>query len=555
MASTDNGGRTQSTVSTLAFVGMTCALAVSIRNIPDVASTGWTMFFYMLVAMILFGFPIALIAGEFTTAYPGAGGPELWITKSLSPRWGFTTSWLLWVQMFPGMVMVASALAPLAGYTIATNAFNPNDPGVLLGQNNLFTLGIILVVYWAVTLLNMKFDMAKIGGKIGVWLGIYIPCAVMFVLGVAYTIHEGGIVPGNTLGAFDPAKLVPDADTFKTLSMFSTIIMIFTGIEMSAVYVQRLKEPTKQYPRGIFIALLLMLVFNIANGLLVANAVPMKDGASTMELNNIAQAVVIYCQTLGLPSWIVNVFAGMVLIGVAVQLSGWVSGPSQTIAASALRGEYPPKWKFWKTSGYGLSKSVLIVQAVIISLFSLTYLLIPAINTAFLMLVNATTLMYCLVYVLMAVGIVRLRVTQPDLQRPFRIGKKGNGLCYAVAIVLLAVIFGANFLTALYSSAINNIVVFAVTAILFVIPLVIYKFKNPDWATEVQAEMAKDGIELASDGTIDGVNAGVHAAPERAAVETTATAPSTAGAGAPTVKVQTGVPSVGVGANKLTMQH
>ena len=47
------GGKTAlSKVSTLAFVGMTCALAVSIRNIPDVASTGWTMFFYMLVAAV-----------------------------------------------------------------------------------------------------------------------------------------------------------------------------------------------------------------------------------------------------------------------------------------------------------------------------------------------------------------------------------------------------------------------------------------------------------------------------------------------------------------------
>ncbi|MCI8340032.1 MAG: amino acid permease [Eggerthellaceae bacterium] len=480
------GGKTAlSKVSTLAFVGMTCALAVSIRNIPDVASTGWTMFFYMLVAAVAFGFPIALIAGEFTTSYPGAGGPELWNTKSLSGRWGFTTSWLLWVQMFPGMVMVASVLAPLAGYVI-------ND--VSLGLNNVFTLVCILVVYWGVTFLNMRFDMSKIGGKIGIWLGLYIPIVAMFLLGV-FACAKTGLLEGGTLGAFSWDKLIPDSTTWSTMAMFSTIIFIFTGIEMSSVYVQRLTKPDKQYPVGIFVSLLLMLVFNVANAVLVSNVVP----AGEMQLNNITQAVAVYVQVLGLPSWIVNVFAAMVFVGVVVQLSGWVSGPSQTITASARRGNYPPKWRFWKTNKYGLANTVLIVQAVVISLFSGVYLLIPAINTAFVMLVNATSLMYCLVYVMMAIGIIRLRKVAPGLKRPFRIGKHGNGLCYAVAGLLLATIVAANVMTYATSSLVNNVVVTAVTVVLFVIPLVIYKYQKADWKTEVDAEMAKAGIVVPSE--------------------------------------------------------
>ena len=488
------GGKTAlSKVSTLAFVGMTCALAVSIRNIPDVASTGWTMFFYMLVATVAFGFPIALIAGEFTTSYPGAGGPELWNTKSLSGRWGFTTSWLLWVQMFPGMVMVASVLAPLAGYVI-------ND--VSLGLNNVFTLVCILVVYWGVTLLNMRFDMSKIGGKIGIWLGLYIPIVAMFLLGV-FACAKTGLLEGGTLGAFSWDKLVPDSTTWSTMAMFSTIIFIFTGIEMSSVYVQRLTKPDKQYPIGIIVSLLLMFVFNVANAVLVSNVVP----AGEMQLNNITQAVAVYVQVLGLPSWIVNAFAAMVFVGVVVQLSGWVSGPSQTITASARRGNYPPKWRFWKTNKYGLANTVLIVQAIVISLFSGVYLLIPAINTAFVMLVNATSLMYCLVYVMMAIGIIRLRKVAPDLKRPFRIGKHGNGLCYAVAGLLLVTIVAANVMTYATSSLVNNVVVTAVTVVLFVIPLVIYKYQKADWKTEVDAEMAKAGIVVPSEEATEAVPA------------------------------------------------
>ncbi len=115
------------------------------------------------------------------------------------------------------------------------------------------------------------------------------------------------------------------------------------------------------------------------------------------------------------------------------------------------------------------------------------------------MLVNATSLMYCLVYVMMAIGIIRLRKVAPGLKRPFRIGKHGNGLCYAVAGLLLATIVAANVMTYATSSLVNNVVVTAVTVVLFVIPLVIYKYQKADWKTEVDAEMAKAGIVVPSE--------------------------------------------------------
>lgn len=55
----DTGSSKQ--ITTMTFIGMTCALVASVRNIPDVAATSWTMIFYMLVAVLLYAFPISLI--------------------------------------------------------------------------------------------------------------------------------------------------------------------------------------------------------------------------------------------------------------------------------------------------------------------------------------------------------------------------------------------------------------------------------------------------------------------------------------------------------------
>ena len=115
---------------------------------------------------------------------------------------------------------------------------------VPLGLNSKFTLIVILVVYWIITLLNLKFDMAKIGGKTGVWLGLYIPLAIMLLLGI-FSWIKVGIQPHATLGHFSWAKLIPDAETAKSFVYFAPIMFIFTGIEMSSVYITRLKNPVK----------------------------------------------------------------------------------------------------------------------------------------------------------------------------------------------------------------------------------------------------------------------------------------------------------------------
>lgn len=236
-------------VGVLTFFGMTVAIVASVRNIPDVAATGWTMFFYMLVATVLFALPIALMSGEYAGMFPRAGGPELWVTNGLSPRWGFVSSWLLWVQMFPGMVMVSSVIAPLVAVTIGQPA---------LGKSSIFTLICILVSYWAVTILNLFFDMARLGGQIGVILGLYLPVAFMVILGIAALVKVG-IRSDGYLGT-GSSGLLPffSSQSLGTLAFFASIVFIFTGIEMSSVYLPRLKNAAKTYLRGIFIALVFM---------------------------------------------------------------------------------------------------------------------------------------------------------------------------------------------------------------------------------------------------------------------------------------------------------
>jgi amino acid transporter len=471
---TNNRGRTLKAVGTFTFFGMTIALVASVRNIPDVAATGWTMFFYMVVVTLIFALPICLMSGEFAGMFPRAGGPELWVTSALSERWGFTTSWLLWVQMFPGMVMVASVIGPLLAITIGHDS---------LATSATFTLVCILITYWTVSILNIFFDMARLGGRLGVSLGVYLPIGVMFVLGVAAFIKTG-IRANSYLGHFRMGELLPfSKSSVATLSFFAAIAFIYTGIELSSVYLPRLKHPTKTYLRGIFMALIFMFAFNTILALAFANNV----AAGTIELNNIAQAPIIALKILGLPTWIANVFAASVLIGVVVQLSAWASGPSKTITDSAQRGEYPPFLRFWKTNKFDVAPTVIFTQAAIISMFALLFVLIPGVNSAFLLLVTATAVLYIVVYVLMAIGILRLRKAQPEAERPFKMGS--NSTAWTIIVVFLVTAAASTFATLWYQGLGHAAAIVAITVVLSGAPLIIMHFRKESWRTEIHQAM------------------------------------------------------------------
>ncbi len=480
-------GSKLSKVSTITFIGMTCALVASVRNIPDVAATGWTMFAYMIIAVLAFALPITLISGEYAGMYPENGGPELWVTKGLSPKWGFVTSWLIWVQTWPGMVMVASALAPLIAIGIGMPA---------LALSNSFTFWCTIIIYWFVTILNLKFDMAKFGGKVGVVFGLYVPIVLMFVMGIAATVKVG-LVPGSTLGAFEPSKLFLDFSTAQTFQFFAPIMFIFTGIELSSVYITRLDNPIKTYVKGVFFALIFMFFLNTINAFMVANIVP----NGKMELNNIAQCITLYANVLGWPQWTAQVFSWLVFIGVMVQLSAWCTGPAKTVSASARRGLYPPHLNYWKENKFEVSVPVVITQAIIISLFAGFYLLIPGVNNAFLMLVSATAVIYCIVYVLMAIGIVNLRKTQPDLKRGFKAGS--DGFLTFTVIVLLVTIVISVWMSLYGSNAVTVAAVLIITAVVFIIPLIIDSVRRSskeDWQAEVNQYLgiANTGAQAAT---------------------------------------------------------
>ncbi|WP_295745504.1 amino acid permease [uncultured Limosilactobacillus sp.] len=456
----------------MTFVGVTMAIVANVRNIPTLAATGWSGIFYLLLSLLIFVIPLVGIINEFGSTFPGAGGPQLWAKESLGAQMGFVIAFVEWAQMFPGLIMVTSTLGPLTG-----QIFGQSE----LANNHWFMFGAILVSIWGMSLLSLKFDIQKIGGDYGVYIGVYIPAIMLLILGIM-TMFKVGINVHSYLGSFSTGKLIPSFTDKQTLSYVGAIMFLFTGIEMSSVYIPELKDSKHNYARGVIISVIFILCLNMFNGLLVSNIIPM----GKIQLSNVAQAILLDCEALGLPTWIANIFSACVVVGVILQLASWINSPQHSVSTAAKQGAVPAKWGWFKTNKYGVCDNLIWVQLIILTLLAFLYAFIKNVNQMFLALTNATSIIDFLIYAIFGISILVLRKKRPDLPRPNRLGKRGNGLAWLCAAMMWISCLFVIYSTLMSSNLVSIIIIAVIVVACFLIPIWIFKCQKPSWRTEAE---------------------------------------------------------------------
>ena len=108
----------------------------------------------------------------------------------------------------------------------------------------------------------------------------------------------------------------------------------------------------------------------------------------------------------------------------------WVAGPSKGIFAVGKAGYMPPF--FQKTNKLGVQKNILFVQGIAVTVLSLLFVVMPSVQSFYQILSQLTVILYLIMYLLMFSGAIALRYKMKKLNRPFRIGKSGNGLMWFV---------------------------------------------------------------------------------------------------------------------------
>ena len=458
------------TVFGLALLNITAV--ISLNNLPSEAEYGLSSVFYFLFAAVFFLVPVSLVAAELATGWPEKGGVFRWVGEAFRGRIGFIAMFLLWVEV---CVFIPTSLTFGA---VALAYINPDEKEAQsLSGNSAFVLLIVLAVFWLALFVALRgtkgfATMAKWGGVIGV----FIPIALLVGFAVAYAV--AGNAPQMEVGWGD---VIPEFSGFSTVVLAASIFLMYAGMEMNAVHVKEVKDPTRNYPIAIFISAIVTVLIFVLGALAIAWIVPKGD-------INLTQAILVtyidIFRWAGIP-WAASVLAIMLAVGVLVNITTWVAGPSTGLLAVAKAG-YLPK-SFQRTNKHGAAVTIMFVQAGIVTLVSILFVLLPSVQSAYQILNQLANILYLTVYLLMFASIIKLRYSQKGQVRPFRLGK-GNALVWIIA--------GAGFLAALLASIVSFVppdqinvgsptlyitILIVAAVVMYVIPNIIYQMRKPSW--------------------------------------------------------------------------
>lgn len=192
-----------------------------------------------------------------------------------------------------------------------------------------------------------------------------------------------------------------------------------------------MRNPARQFPKAIFIATGLVIVLSILGALAIALVIPEK---------NIGLAAGV-CQafdkmfTLFHLNWLTPVVSILLAYGALTMVVTWVLGPSKGMLEVAKEGYLPKYWQQRNRSG--MPTRILILQGALSSLLATAVLFMPTINGAFILMAALTAQLYMIMYLLMFAAVIKLRYSQPDKPRPYRIPGGRTGVWIVGGIALL----------------------------------------------------------------------------------------------------------------------
>jgi amino acid transporter len=442
------------------------AAVLSIRNFPSMAVYGWSCIGWYVIGAIFFLIPISLAGAELATGWPEGGGVYAWVKQAFGEKGGFTALFCEWSNNLVWFPTVLSFIA-----STLTFALTPT-----LATSGLYMFTVMMIAFWGTTAIAyFGEEVSTKFGNVGVILGSIIPSILIIILGVWWLGSGAAIV----LPAFSFGAMVPTI-SLATLPFFSTVILLFAGMEMAGFHALETKNPQEDYPKAMALSAIIIVACTVLATLAIAIVIPV-DQLSLAS--GVMQAIQYFFNAAHIP-WMVAPMAVLITLGGVVSLAAWLIGPAKGLGIVAEEGNMPPI--FDRTNKYGAPVAVLVIQALIGSAVSLLYVFLPSVNQAYWILSAMTVELLCIVYVLVFAAVIKLRYSQPDTPRPFRIpgGMPGIWIVGGLGILGTTFAFIVGLMPPSYFQTSGLVYVGSVllgTFLLAVPPLVFLHLKNPSW--------------------------------------------------------------------------
>lgn len=391
----------------------------SIRNLPATALFGSQLIFYFILGALFFLIPTALVSAELASGWAKQGGIYIWVKQAFGKKIGFLAIWLQWIENVIWYPTILSFVAGTIGYLI-----NP-----ALTSNPYFLWSVIVSCFWGATILNLRgMNSAAFFSSLCSIAGLLLPMSLIIGLGVAW------ITQGNPLQIqFDIPSVVPHLSDKSMWVSLTAIIMSFCGIEIATVHANDVKDPQHAFPKVLVYSVGIILSTLILGSLAIAIVLPEND---INLVAGIMQAFEAFFSSYHM-YWMMPVVAIMLVLGGLGGVSNWIIAPTKGLLVAAEDGNLPDM--FQRTNAKGAPVVMLYAQASIVTVLSGLFLFTPSVNGSYWLLTALAAQLYMLMYFIMFIAAIKLRLSEPNHHRPFKIPGGIPGMLFVAGVGIIGV--------------------------------------------------------------------------------------------------------------------
>jgi APA family basic amino acid/polyamine antiporter len=346
---------------------------------------------------------VAISYAEATTALPETGGAATFVRRSMNDLAGFMTGWALFLDYLIVISLSALFMPHYLGAAIRVQALEREPWDVIVA--------VCAIVVVAAVRLFRRPSLYTVGFAIPM-LDLFVQLLIV-VFGFVLLFSPDALTRGTTLGI---------APTGRSLLFAIPLAMLaYTGLETVANLAEEARRPSVDLPRSLLVAIGTVVTLYVAIALVALSAFPGPDtelGGRWLRAPLVGVAEEIRAQV---PAWLgdpIRFFVGasgalILLTAVTTSMSGF----ARLAYSLGEHGQLP--------RAFGrLHRRTLVSPQAIVAVALATSAIV--IGTAFIgndvtFLASVFSFGVLIAFTAAQVAVVRLRMKEPDLPRPYRV--------------------------------------------------------------------------------------------------------------------------------------
>lgn len=366
-----------------------------------------------ILMFALYFVPYALMVGELGSAFKKfGGGVSSWIKETIGPKIAYYAGWTYWVVHMPYISQKPQSALIALSWAVTGSAEYVNDMNPLVLQ--IGCLVVFLLFAWITTKgINPLKNIATIAGS---------SMFIMSLLFILLMVAAPAIVPGNThaidwsLDSFLPAF------DWKFLTSLSILVFAVGGAERISPYVNKMKDPSKGFPKGMIFLAIMVASTAILGTLSLGMMFDPQNIPNDLMMNGAYYAF----QQLGAYYGVGNLFLIVyALCNVVAQLSVLIvsiDAPLRMLLDSADT-DYIPKWLLKQNDKTVYTNGIKVVVIIVSILIIVPGLLPGDVNGMFEALIQLNSVTMPLRYLWVFVAYIALKKAKQKFDSDYQFTK------------------------------------------------------------------------------------------------------------------------------------